>query len=209
MGLRIRIPSSTKSQTDHENDVDFSPTTDSLIVREFCPGLNEYFVIFEDASSPPHWITLHNTSNLLKDDVQVVIDWDRESHPESLCGDDQSPCDFSDEDNDQDPDITMSNEFNDKHQTLDSNEIIDPITPTTNDETPSDSVPSEIGIGLVVTETTKSTKMCELCGERDEYVQDCPECGNHSYHPACMPSNKVDTRIHESWRCWHCICEFS
>jgi hypothetical protein len=209
VGLKITVPSCPSTQTDHENDLDLSPTTNSGIVREFCPGLNEYFVIFEESSLPPTWISLHDSNHTLKDDVQVVIDWDRTMQHASLPTEGQCPGDDSDEENEQEIEISKSNEtFNDKHQPLNSDEIVDEVTPTTNDEIVSDSSPVGIeGHHLVVSEPTKSTKRCELCGEGDEDVQDCPKCGNHSCHPACMPLSKLETQIDECWRCWHCIGE--
>jgi hypothetical protein len=207
VGLKIAVPSFTSTQTDHENDVDLSPATNSNtgVVREFCPGLNEYFVVFEDSSLPPAWMALHDTNNSLKDGIRVVIDWDRAVEEKYLSGDGQSP-DGDSEDED-DPDVEISGNENGKHQPLDSNGM-DEITPTTNDEIVSDFPPEELGT-VNYHLVSPTVKVCELCGEGDENVKDCPHCRNHSCHPECMPLSKLDTKINESWRCWHCICESS
>jgi hypothetical protein len=228
IGIKISIPRSTvlppQPEINSEHNLDSAaelvsdPVPESSVdsqvvgvVREYCRGLGEYFLTFDDLTFPPLWMNLHPPSEDQSwlEGVSLVVDWDQESSDRSEPH--PPPGDGDGGDGDQEEGshlkelesetlVPKANGVNGKHL---------------NDVTqPKDEVASSVENGGPHPEREEVaviTRRCDLCHQADELVQSCPKCKSHSYHPLCMPLEKLGINLTsaDSWRCWHCICESS
>jgi hypothetical protein len=180
------------------------------VIREYCHGLGEYFVTFEDLSLSSLWTPLHSPSDERSwlDGVSIVVDWDRDTLDPDRGEPDRSHVTDTGDEPHEDDDL-KEGEFEEtlvtKSNGVNGHAEIAPLegeTATVAPQTTAENGDTHHG------EEEPPMRSCELCQQANQLVQLCPKCKSHSYHPHCMPLSKLDLDLPaDSWRCWHCICE--
>jgi hypothetical protein len=163
-------------------DLNESHKTHIGVIREYCPGLEKYFLSFEDLDPPALWIALRKSIEIeTPPSIEILLDWDLDKEEEIQ--------------------IELEDESESKARRR--------VKRRKNEEL--NDAPTESESVLNAFEKTPPGEIesnfcaCKLCLRSSILGEDpleCPSCKHH-YHSSCMPQPEIISD--EIWKCWHCI----